>query len=58
MAGRAFDRVLRAEEDSRRLARYIRENPIRAALVSKVDEYLYSESELWSIPEILVERTG
>jgi hypothetical protein len=56
MAGRAFDRVLRAEEDSKRLARYIRENPIRAALVSKVDEYPYSGSELWSIPEILVER--
>ena len=37
-----FDRVLREQESSRTVARYIVENPVRAAIVERVNEYPFS----------------
>ena len=48
-----FDRVLRAEEDSRALARYVIENPVRAGLVDRPDQYPHLGSHIWSVEELL-----
>ena len=34
-----FDRIMRLDEDIRRKAEYICENPVRAGLVERVDDY-------------------
>jgi len=47
------DRVLRAEEDSRRVARYILENPVRAGLVRHAAEYPFSGSDIWTMAELI-----
>jgi putative transposase len=39
-----FERVLRADEDSVRVARYILENPVRAGLVTDAMQYPFSGS--------------
>jgi REP element-mobilizing transposase RayT len=48
-----YDRVLRADEDLKTVARYIIENPARAGLVSSPSEYPYLGSDLWTVDEIL-----
>ena len=48
-----FEHVLRAEEDTFRVARYILENPIRAGLVQSVYDYPYIGSSCYSINQIL-----
>jgi REP element-mobilizing transposase RayT len=48
-----FDRVLREEEDSRHVARYILENPVRARLVSWPAAYPYLGSGVWTVEELL-----
>ena len=37
-----FDRVLRARESSSTTARYILENPVRAGLTNRVNEYAFA----------------
>ena len=48
-----YDGVLRAEEDSRAIARYVIENPVRAGLVDRPDLYPYLGSDLWPVEELL-----
>jgi putative transposase len=48
-----FERVLRDSEDSLRVARYILENPVRAGLVTAVEDYPFLGSDVYSTAEIL-----
>jgi putative transposase len=48
-----FEHVLRADEDSRRVARYILENPVRGGLVTSPEEYAFLGSGVWAVKEIL-----
>ncbi len=48
-----YDRVLREDEDAKRVARYILNNPVRAALVSTPVEYPYLGSDVWTLQELL-----
>ena len=47
-----FEHVLRAEEDTFKVARYILENPIRAGLVSSIRDYPYIGSSCYSIEQL------
>ena len=47
-----FDRVLRAEEDSLAIARYIVENPVRAGLVQVASDYPYLGSDVWILEDL------
>ena len=42
-----YDHALRKEETLPQLARYILENPVRAAIVENPGEYAWSGSEVW-----------
>jgi len=48
-----YERVLRVSEDARWVARYIMGNPVRAGLAQTPDQYPFSGSDVWTIPEIL-----
>jgi putative transposase len=48
-----FDRVLRNNEDATDVARYIIANPLRAGLVSKLSDYSYIGSDVWSLDELI-----
>lgn len=48
-----YDRVLRAEEESRAVARYVIENPVRAGLVDRPGRYPHLGSDVWSVEELL-----
>ena len=48
-----YDRVLRDSEDSKWVARYIAENPVRAGLVESPRDYQYLGSAVWTIDELL-----
>jgi len=48
-----YERVLRDDEATLSVARYILENPVRARLVSSVEEYPYLGSMVYSVREIL-----
>jgi len=48
-----FDRVLRADEDTVAVARYILQNPVRAGLARTAEEYPYSGSFTMSIADLL-----
>jgi putative transposase len=48
-----FERVLRADEATLIVARYIVENPLRAGLVAKPESYPFSGSEVYALGEIL-----
>jgi|SRR5947208_2806920 len=48
-----FERVLRDEEATLVVARYILENPIRAGLVQRPEDYAYSGSRVYPIDQIL-----
>ena len=48
-----YEHVLRAEEDTRAIARYILENPIRAGLVANAYDYPHVGSDRWTIRELL-----
>ena len=43
-----YERTLREEEDSRTVVRYMLENPVRAGLVERVEQYPYVGSLEWS----------
>jgi hypothetical protein len=47
------DRVLRSNEASIDVARYIVENPVRAGLVATPREYPYLGSEVYTMDELL-----
>jgi putative transposase len=48
-----FERALRAEESALAVARYIFENPIRARLVARVEDYPFLGSSVYTVDEIL-----
>jgi putative transposase len=48
-----FERSLRAEESALAVARYILENPIRARLVERVEDYPFLGSSVYTVDEIL-----
>ena len=48
-----YDRVLREDEDSLAVARYILTNPVRRGLTDDVASYPYSGSFVCSVPDIL-----
>ena len=48
-----FERVLRNDEATLLVARYVHENPLRAGLATRVEDYLFVGSRLYSVAEIL-----
>jgi len=48
-----FERVLRNDEATLAVARYIFENPIRAGLVSRVEDYPFLGSMVYTVTDIL-----
>jgi len=48
-----YDRVLRNDEDTTAVAKYILENPVRAGLAENWMDYPYSGSDRWSRSELL-----
>jgi putative transposase len=50
-----YDRVLRTEEDTLTVCRYIWGNPVRAKLVESSTDYAFSGSDAFSYPECLVD---
>jgi len=47
------DRVLRADEDAKAVARYIVANPVRASLVVSPGNYPYCGSDVWTMAELI-----
>jgi len=48
-----FERVLRDDEGTLSVARYTLENPVRARLVDRVEDYAFAGSGLYPLAEIL-----
>jgi REP element-mobilizing transposase RayT len=48
-----YEHTLRSEEATISVARYILENPVRAGLVARIDEYAFSGSSVYSLEQIL-----
>ena len=48
-----YERALRSDEATLSVARYILENPIRAGLVTRVQDYAFLGSDMYSVDEIL-----
>ena len=48
-----YEHTLRSEEAAISVARYILENPVRAGLVARIDEYAFSGSSVYSLEQIL-----
>jgi REP element-mobilizing transposase RayT len=48
-----YEHVLRGDQDTLSVARYIIENPVRAGLVKRVEDYPFIGSTVYSISEIL-----
>lgn len=53
-----YEHVLRDDEDTRRVARYIFENPLRAGLVASPQNYPFMGSDTHSVNEILEYTSG
>jgi putative transposase len=47
-----FDRILRSEEETIVVARYILNNPVRAGLVKSFDEYPFSGSNRYTMQQL------
>ena len=47
------DRVLRAKDDTRAIARYILANPVRGGLVAHPADYAFIGSDRWTMAELL-----
>ncbi|MBU2542126.1 transposase [Patescibacteria group bacterium] len=47
------DRVLRKEQDIKKLCRYVLKNPVRAGLVKSVLDYSYSGSFVWRLEDLV-----
>jgi putative transposase len=52
-----YEHVLRSDEDTRKVARYIFENPLRARFVCRPEDYRFMGSCVYSVEEVL-EYTG
>jgi putative transposase len=48
-----YEHALRSHEEAISVARYIMENPVRAGLVERIEDYPYSGSDVYSIDQIL-----
>jgi REP-associated tyrosine transposase len=48
-----FEHVLRQDEDSFSVGKYIVENPIRASLVERVEDYPFVGSLVYTLPELV-----
>jgi hypothetical protein len=48
-----YERVLRNDEDTKAVTKYILENPVRPELVTIALDYLFSGSDRWSRAELL-----
>jgi hypothetical protein len=48
-----YDHILRDDEKSIVVARYILNNPIRAGLVKRIEDYPYCGSLEWSLEALL-----
>ena len=48
-----YERVLRSDESNAVVARYILENPVRAGLAARVDDYPFTGSFRYSLAELL-----
>jgi putative transposase len=53
-----YEHVLRDDEKTRVVARYILENPVRAGLVKSPEEYPFSGSDTHSVQEVLEFTSG
>jgi putative transposase len=53
----SFEHVLRDDEDMRRVARYILENPIRDGLVERVQDYPFVGSLRYTLEDVLQDST-
>jgi len=49
-----YDRVLRDDEATLTVVRYILENPVRAGLVARVSDYPYLGSDRYSLEELAI----
>jgi len=47
------DRFLRKDEEPRTIVRYIIENPLRAGLVQRVEDYPFTGSQIYSMKELM-----
>jgi putative transposase len=47
-----YDRILRSDEQTIIVARYILDNPVRRGLVARFDQYPYSGSNRYSLAEL------
>jgi len=48
-----FERTLRSEDSAVSVARYILENPVRAGLVQRIDQYEFSGSTVYTVAELV-----
>jgi REP element-mobilizing transposase RayT len=48
-----WDRVLRPDDDAKKIARYIVENPVRAGLVRCAVDYPLVGSDVWASEELI-----
>ena len=48
-----YEHVLRSDEETLAVARYIFENPIRAGLVKQVEDYPFAGSQRYGVAQIL-----
>lgn len=48
-----YDRVLRNDESSVAVARYILENPVHAGLAKSIGDYPFAGSDVWSLSELI-----
>jgi hypothetical protein len=53
-----FEHLLRDEEEMRKIARYILENPIRGGLATRVRDYPFVGSQVFTLDEILEGTSG
>ena len=49
-----YERTLRADEDSRTVARYILANQVRAGLVPRVTDYAYVGSQVYELKDLIL----
>lgn len=48
-----FERTLRTDESTLRVARYMLENPVRAGLVTRVQDYPFLGSDVYTVEQVL-----
>ena len=49
-----WEKVLRTDEDPRRVVQYILENPVRASLARTAREYPFAGSDVWNLADFLL----